>query len=262
MQNINLTLIQSDIYWEDITANLAAFEEKIWKISEQTDVIILPEMFTTGFSMSTKSIAESMNMTTFKWMKQLSIQTGAVITGSYIVTANHNYFNRLIWMQPDGEFLFYDKKHLYRNSGESLNFVAGKEKIIPTWRGWKFCPLICYDLRFPIWSRNIWKNEQSLYDCLIYVANWPEPRHNAWQTLLKARAIENLSYCVGVNRIGKDENRLKYLGGSSLIDFKGNIIFEAENNNEIITLSLDRKKLNDFRAEFPFYLDTDNDLIL
>jgi len=261
MNNLNVTIIQSDIYWENITANLAAFEEKIWKIKIPTDLIVLPEMFTTGFTMNV-DFAEPMNMNTFKWMKQLSSQTGAVITGSYIIKEKQKYFNRLIWMQPDGEYLFYDKKHLYRNSDEHLHFIAGNEKKIVTWKDWKFCPFICYDLRFPIWSRNISKNNnQPIYDCLIYVANWPSPRHIAWETLLKARAIENLSYCVGVNRIGTDEKGLEYIGGSAVIDYKGNTMVDAESKDCIQSIILNKEELNDFRQKFPFYLDADNDKI-
>ncbi len=261
MQNFNVTIIQSDIYWENITANLAAFEEKIWRIKSPTDLIVLPEMFNTGFTMNNVNFAESMNMTTFKWMKQLSNQTGAVITGSYIIKENQKYFNRLIWMQPNGEYLFYDKKHLYRNSGEHIYFIAGQEKKIATWKDWRFCPFICYDLRFPIWSRNLSKDSQPIYDCLIYVANWPSPRHIAWKTLLRSRAIENLSYCLGVNRIGTDDKGLEYIGGSAVIDYKGNTLVDAENESCIQSIFLNKDELYEYRQKFPFYLDADSDMI-
>ena len=256
MPNISITLLQSNIHWESITANLAALEEKIWKIKSGTDLIILPEMFNTGFSMNLK-LAEAMNMATFKWMKQLAAQTGAVITGSYMVNEAGKYFNRLIWMQPDGVFFHYDKKHLFRNGEENLFFTKGNKKLITTWKEWKFCPLICYDLRFPIWSRNKWDNDVPLYDCLVYVANWPSARHIAWENLLKARAIENLSYSIGVNRIGKDEMGLEYLGGSAVTDFAGNTVFDARGNESYQTIIMEKEILTEYRKKYPFYLDAD-----
>ncbi|HEX8040391.1 MAG TPA: nitrilase-related carbon-nitrogen hydrolase, partial [Chryseosolibacter sp.] len=206
MQDLKVTLIQSDLHWEDIEANLAMFEEKVWQIGNTTDVIVLPEMFTTGFTMAAQKLAEHMNMRTFKWMKQMADQTGALMLGSYIVRVHDKYFNRLLWMEPGGNFKTYDKRHLFRMAGENKVYSPGESLLIGTWKGWRICPLVCYDLRFPVWSRNRWdaRNHRLNYDLLVYVANWPTTRIGAWDILLRARAIENLSYAVGVNRIGQD----------------------------------------------------------
>ncbi len=253
MQDLKLTLIQSDLYWENPGANLSMFEEKIWKIREQTDIIVLPEMFTTGFTMNAPALAEPMNLTAFKWMKQQSAQTGAVVTGSLIIKEKDNYFNRLLWMQPDGKFFIYDKRHLFRMAEEHLVYSPGREKLLVEWKGWKIRPLVCYDLRFPVWSRNR-KNE---YDLLIYVANWPEARRLPWKSLLQARAIENLSYVVGVNRIGKDGKEIAYCGESSIISPKGEVLWQKEYSEEIVTYALSKTELDSFRAKFPADMDAD-----
>ena len=253
MQDLKITLIQSEIHWENCGANLAMFEEKIWSIREKTDVIILPEMFTTGFTMNAESLSEPMNLTTFKWMKQQASQTGAAITGSYIVKDKGNYFNRLIWMQPDGTFYFYDKRHLFRMANEHETYTSGSEKLIISWKGWNIRPLICYDLRFPVWSRNI-NNE---YDLLLYVANWPASRSLPWQSLLQARAIENLSYVVGVNRIGKDGKGIAYAGDSGVLTPKGDWLWQKNNVEEIFTCTLSKQDLISFRLKFPADQDAD-----
>ncbi len=254
MQDLKITLIQSDLHWENSGANLAMFEEKIWKIKGKTDIIVLPEMFTTGFTMNAVGLAEPMNYTTFKWMKQQASQTGAVVTGSIIIKEGKNYFNRLIWMQPDGNYFSYDKRHLFRMAEEHLIFSQGSEKLLVEWKGWKIRPLICYDLRFPVWSRNV-KNE---YDLLIYVANWPEARSLPWKALLQARAIENLSYVVGVNRIGSDGKGIAYCGNSSIISPKGEILWQKESTEEIETVVLGKAELDSFRKKFPADLDSDD----
>jgi omega-amidase len=253
MQDLKITLIQSDLHWESADANLAMFEEKIWKINEQTDLIILPEMFSTGFSMNTKELAEPMNFKTFKWMKQQAAQTKAVVTGSVIIREGEKYFNRLIWMEPDGNFSYYDKRHLFRIANEDKFFNAGDKKIIKEIKGWKICPLICYDLRFPVWSRNI----NNSYDVLIYVANWPAARSIAWKTLLQARAIENISYVVGVNRLKEDGKGIYYSGDSVIIDPKGQKIIDLKDKEGIYTHTLSWEKLDSFRKKFPAYLDGD-----
>ena len=253
VQDLKVTLIQSNLYWQDIGANLAMFEEKIWQIKEQTDLIILPEMFTTGFSMNAAPLAEHMNMTTFKWMKQQAAQTGAVVVGSYIVVEDQKYYNRLIWMQPNGEFDYYDKRHLFRMAQEHHTYTGGKRRIIKDLKGWKIFPLICYDLRFPVWSRNV----DLVYDAVIFIANWPKPRNSAWDVLLQARAAENLAYCIGVNRVGKDEVGKEYVGGSGVIDFKGNVVYREEETEFIKTIILEKEKLTAFRKKFPAQLDAD-----
>jgi omega-amidase len=259
MQDLKITLVQSDLHWEDIEANLAMFEEKIWQIGNTTDIIILPEMFTTGFSMAAQKLAEHMNMRTFKWMKQMADQTGALILGSYIVKVHDKYFNRLLWMEPGGHFKTYDKRHLFRLAGEQKTYSAGESLLIATWKGWRICPLICYDLRFPVWSRNTWDHQANrpAYDLMVYVANWPMARIEAWNTLLKARAIENLAYVAGVNRIGSDGNGIEHNGYSAVISPKGESIFSNEGMDSSKTVELSANSLHAFRDRFPAYLDAD-----
>ncbi|MFN8354593.1 MAG: amidohydrolase [Spirosomataceae bacterium] len=253
MQNLTVTLIQSALYWENPTANLAMFEEKIAQLSSPTDLIILPEMFNTGFTMNTEAVGEPMNLTTTKWMKQMAAQTGAVITGSFIVKEGGLAYNRLVWMQPNGQFDYYDKRHLFRMAGEHHHFAAGTRRLIQTLKGWQICPLICYDLRFPVWSRNV--NRQ--YDLLLYVANWPEARSQAWKALLQARAIENLSYVIGVNRVGQDGKGLPYSGDSVIHNFVGDRLFECQHDEVIHTQTLDYEAMRAFRERFPAHLDAD-----
>ena len=281
MKDLSVTIIQTNLFWENPTANLANLEEKMAQIPSPTDLIILPEMFTTGFTMNAKSVAEPMNFTTFKWLKQQAKRTQAVITGSFIVKEGEHFFNRLIWMRPDGSFETYDKRHLFRMGEEDKTFTAGTKRLIVELNGWRICPLICYDLRFPVWSRNIKSasyklqvvsetsklnsNEQLLatydllsYDLIIYVANWPSVRSQVWDTLLQARAIENQSYCIGVNRVGIDGMNLEYSGNSTVIDFKGNQLFYQKEDEVVNSQILSKKELEDFRAKFPAYLDADD----
>ncbi len=278
MKDLSLTIIQTNLFWENPMANLANLEEKMAQIPLPTDLIILPEMFTTGFTMNAKSVAEPMNFTTFKWLKQQAKRTNAVITGSYIVKEGECFFNRLIWMRPDGSFETYDKRHLFRMGGEDKTFTAGTTRLIVELKGWRICPLICYDLRFPVWSRNFTQEEGGKksshlqsntydliahnsylnYDLLIYVANWPSVRSQVWDTLLQARAIENQSYCIGVNRVGKDGMNLEYAGNSVVIDFKGNQLFYQKDSEIINNQILSKNELEDFRAKFPAYLDADD----
>lgn len=262
VDHLKISLIQTNIHWHNIDANLAMLEEKIWQIGQETDLIILPEMFNTGFTNNAAQLAEPMNSKTYRWMKQQAMQTQAVVIGSFIVKEKTQYFNRLLWMEPNGSFAFYDKKHLFRMSKEHEIFSSGKERLIKTWKGWKICPLVCYDLRFPVWSRNYMdQNGDLLYDLLIYVANWPAARSEAWLTLLKARAIENLSYVVGVNRIGEDGNQVAYNGNSCLADYKGKVTFSKADEEMITTLTLSRSDLLAFRKKFPAYLDADSFLL-
>lgn len=259
MQDLKVTLIQSDIYWEEIDANLSAFEEKIWQVGQGTDVIVLPEMFTTGFTMSANKMAEHMNMRTFKWMRQMADQTGALILGSFIANVHGRFYNRLLWMEPGGNFKTYDKRHLFRMAAEHKIYSPGESVLVASWKGWRICPLICYDLRFPVWSRNTYdaSSKRLNYDLLIYVANWPTARVEAWSALLKARAIENLSYVVGVNRVGVDGNSVEYNGNSSIISPKGDVIFVSEGTETIKTMQLSANSLHAFRDKFPAYLDAD-----
>ena len=260
MQDLKITLIQSDIHWEDIGANLAMFEEKIWQIGGNTDVIVLPEMFTTGFTMAAPRLAEMMNMRTTKWMRQIADQTGALILGSFIANVHGRFYNRLLWMEPNGQFKTYDKRHLFRMANEQKVFSSGESLLIGTWKGWRICPLVCYDLRFPVWSRNRFDitTRKLAYDLLIYVANWPTARIDAWNTLLKARAIENLSYVVGVNRVGMDGNGIEYNGSSCFISPKGEAIYSTDGTETIKTLEMNVNSLQAFRDRFPAFMDADD----
>ena len=258
MQDLKIAYIQTELYWQNPQANRAMFEEKIWELSSPVDLIILPEMFTTGFSMEAASFAEVMGTTSVKWMAQMAAQTKAVITGSLIIKDKSNYYNRLIWMYPEGNYRYYDKRHLFRYAGEDKHYQPGSEKLIVDLKGWKICPLICYDLRFPAWSRNLFDNGNAAYDLLIYTANWPERRIKAWDSLLQARAIENLSYVAGINRVGNDENGISYCGHSAAFDFQGETLHASQEQDEVAVVELSYDELTKFRERFPFYLDADH----
>lgn len=253
MQDLKVTLIQTELYWQNVTANLSMLEEKIWTIQEENDLIILPEMFNSGFTMEASKVAEPMNLTTMKWMKQIASQRKAVVTGSYIVKEGGTFYNRLIWMRPNGEFDIYDKRHLFRMAGENEVFSSGKTRSIFEIKGWKICPVICYDLRFPVWLRN--RNNE--YDLLICIANWPASRSLAWKALLQARAIENLAYVAGVNRVGTDGKNIPYNGESSFFSPKGDILFSSDNKEQIKTMTFSKGDLDKFRKAFPAFMDAD-----
>ncbi|MFT4740777.1 MAG: omega-amidase [Marivirga sp.] len=257
MQDLKVSLVQTDLYWEDKGANMAQLEEKIFGIEEQTDLIVLPEMFNTGFTMDAERLAEPMNLHTFKWMHQMAAQKKAVVVGSYIVQASGKYFNRLIWMRPDGSFEFYDKRHLFRMAEEHQHFDMGMQTIIVELNGWKINPLVCYDLRFPVWSRNQNNPEGLKYDLLLYVANWPAARVNAWDTLLEARAIENLAYSIGVNRIGEDGHGVAFNGHSAAYSFKGEKLIDMGVSAQVKTVTLSSEDLLSGRQKFPAHLDAD-----
>ncbi len=250
---LTVALIQTALYWESPTANLAMLEEKIAEITQKVDLIVLPEMFTTGFSMKPEALAEPMNLTTFKWMRQMAEQSGAVLTGSYIVQEKGQYFNRLLWMPPNGEYDYYDKRHLFRMGKEHEHYTEGRRRIIKEINGWRICPLICYDLRFPVWARN----QDLAYDVLLYVANWPAVRRGPWNTLLQARAIENLSYVLGVNRVGEDGHGVAHSGDSVVIDFKGDLLTDRDSAEKTVIYTLDKDALMSFRERFPAHLDAD-----
>ncbi len=252
MQNLRVSLIQANLLWEKIEDNLRNFSQKISPLQGQTDLIILPEMFSTGFSMNPDRVAEPMDGKTMQWMAQQAREADAVVTGSFIATENGKYFNRLIWMQPDGTFYKYDKRHLFTLAKEHESYAAGTERLVVEWKGWKICPLICYDLRFPVWSRN-----DVGYDLLIYVASWPTPRINAWQNLLIGRAIENQTYTIGVNRVGEDENQYNYTGASSVVDYTGKVIYCAFDQEAVFTANLDMERMQKFRTKLDFLADQD-----
>lgn len=256
MRDLTVSLIQSDLYWEQPEANRAMFEEQIWNI-EQTNLIILPEMFTTGFSMNAEPLAEPPGGTTFKWMRLLAKQKNAAVTGSCIVKEAGKFYNRLYFVFPDGSSEQYDKKHLFPLAGEDVPYTAGTKKLIVNYLGWNICPLICYDLRFPVWARSKKAGDQLYeFDLLIYAANWPDARINAWDTLLKARAIENLSFCAGVNRTGVDALKRNHIGHSAMYNYIGETMCFSE-SNEVLTTTISYSDLSSFREKYPFQLDAD-----
>ncbi len=255
MNDLKITLIQSNLFWEDKEKNLDQFSEKINAVKEETDLIILPEMFSTGFSMSPKKLSEGMSGVTVKWMKEAARKKNCVVTGSFICEEDGNYYNRLLWVNPDGSYSKYDKRHLFSMGDEHNHYAAGEEKLIVKLKGWKICPLICYDLRFPVWARN---TKDASYDVLIYVANWPERRSYPWKTLLLARAIENQSYVIGSNRVGADGNNISHSGDSAVINAKGEIISKIKPHEEATeTITLSYSELEEFRKQFPAILDAD-----
>lgn len=254
VSELKVALVQTDLYWEDAIANLASLEEKLAALPDFVDVIVLPEMFNTGFTMNAAKLAEPLNHTTSRWMRQMAAKTNALLIGSFAVKEEGKYFNRLFVYKPDGTFQHYNKRHLFRMGKENEIYAGGENRLITEWKGWKICPLVCYDLRFPVWSRN---TGSEFYDLLIYVANWPARRSNAWRSLLYARAIENLSYTIGVNRIGVDGNELEYDGSSLAIDFQGRLLDDLEDQEMIQVVTLSKSDLEDYRTAFPAYLDAD-----
>ncbi|WP_420317625.1 amidohydrolase [Ekhidna sp.] len=258
MKDLTISLIQANLHWEEVDANLAMFEEMIWSI-DHTDLIVLPEMFTTAFSMNPERLAEPPGGKTFKWMRQMATQRKVALTGSYITKVQGKYYNRLYFVFPDGTSVFYDKKHLFNLADEGDHYSPGSERLILEYLGWRIHPLICYDLRFPVWARSQRNSNQLFeYDLLIYVANWPDTRVNAWDTLLKARAIENQSYCAGVNRIGEDGVSKKYNGHSAAYNAKGEELAFSNNEEKIMTVTLSANELTEYRKSFPFQKDSDD----
>lgn len=249
---MKIALIQTHLIWENALENRSHLAQKITGFMEDVDLIILPEMFSTGFTMNPKSVAETMKGETVTWLQHLAKAKNAAITGSLVIEENGNYYNRLVFVFPDGKMEHYDKRHLFSLAGENKEFTAVKSKLIVEYKGWKICPLICYDLRFPVFSRN-----ENNYDLLIYVANWPNVRANAWNSLLQARAIENMSYTIGVNRIGMDENKNSYSGDSQIVDSMGNFALEPQQSDEVFIVELDKKTQDQNRKKFGFLNDAD-----
>jgi len=256
MSTLNVTLIQTDLVWHDPEANRRRLQERCGDLAGQTDLIVLPEMFTTGFTIEAETVAEPANGPTVAWMREQAAKLGAVITGSIATRERDGYYNRLVWMRPDGTHETYDKRHLFRMAHEQDHYSAGTRRLVVELKGWKILPLVCYDLRFPVWSRNT-TGADAGYDVLLYVANWPERRRHPWQTLLKARAIENLSYCIGVNRVGKDGTGVDYTGDSAAIDYLGQPMTPPSEQEFVTTVTLDKAALDGFRAKFPAHLDAD-----
>lgn len=257
MDSIAISLVQSDLVWENPAQNLKKFETIVQSLKGKTDIVLLPEMFSTGFSMNPLRLAETMEGETVQWIKRVSTENNVAIGGSVIIKENDKCFNRFIFSEPSGKLNFYDKRHLFRMGGEHERFSFGNERKIIEYKGFRFLLQVCYDLRFPVWMRN--RND---YDAILLVANWPEPRSDAWKKLLLARAIENQCFVAAVNRVGVDGRGNNHSGDSMIIDYKGNeMAIGTKCKEEIITALFSRDDLNDFREKFPAWMDADDFVI-
>lgn len=269
-EQLTITLIQTQLFWEDQQANLEMLEDKINNISQRTEIIVLPEMFSTGFTMNAKAMAETMEGPSVEWMRRVSAQKKVILTGSLIIKdiispGDEIYYNRLIWMLPNGQYGIYNKRHLFAYASEDDHYAAGDKRLIASVKNWKINLQVCYDLRFPVWARQAppHLSEQAPgngaeYDVLIYVANWPERRSHAWKTLLQARAIENQCYVIGVNRVGNDGNTIYHSGNSMVVDPLGEVLYHKKDEEDIYTITLDKHHLNTVRGQFPFLRDADD----
>ncbi|HRP56537.1 amidohydrolase [Agriterribacter sp.] len=268
MSALSVTTIQTPLYWEDKPANLQMLEEKVNAIEGKTEIVILPEMFSTGFSMRPEVLSEKMDGTTIEWMKTVAARKRVILTGSVIIEEDGSYFNRMIWMLPDGNCGYYDKRHLFAYASEDRSYTAGKKRLIASVKGWKINLQVCYDLRFPVWVRQRSFPRQgdgmtthNEYDLIVYVANWPERRNHAWKTLLQARAIENQCYVAGVNRVGNDGNGIYHSGDSMIVDPLGEVLYTQAHKEDVHTAILYKEKLEEVRTRFPFWKDADSFLI-
>ena len=254
MSTLKITTFQSYLFWENIDKNLQNLGLRLSSIREKTDLIVLPEMFSTGFSMNPSKLAEEMGGKTMKWMLEQARKFDSVVTGSIIIKEENKNYNRLIWMRPDGTYEFYDKRHLFGLGEEDQHYTAGTKKLFVELNDWKICPVICYDLRFPVWLRN---TDQE-YDMLLIVANWPERRSLHWRSLIPARAIENQAFVVAVNRVGHDGNEVYHSGDSMCIDPNGKVIYYKPNDEDLYTFSINKDDVTEARAAFPFLKDGDS----
>lgn len=280
MSSLSVSIIQTALHWENKAANLTMLEEKIMNLSN-TELVVLPEMFSTGFSMRPEALAETMEGGTVQWMKRVAAARRVILTGSLIIEDEGEYYNRLIWMLPNGQAGYYNKRHLFGYAGEHQHYAAGNRRFIASVKGWKINLQVCYDLRFPVWARQqntptvtVDKDEfgepefipsppiEPEYDVLVYVANWPEKRSHAWKTLLQARAIENQCYVIGVNRVGEDGNGIYHSGDSMIVDPLGEVIHTKAHEEFGYTATLERSKLDDIRTRLPFLKDGDSFLIV
>lgn len=272
MSSLTITTIQTSLHWEDIPANLRMLEEKIMGIPGKTEIVVLPEMFNTGFTMQPEKLAETMEGETFQWMKRVAAARKVILTGSFAAKdeTDQTYYNRLVWMLPNGQYGIYDKRHLFAFAGEDQHYTAGSKRFIASVKGWKINLQVCYDLRFPVWARQSppllqergMGGEVPEYDLLLYVANWPERRGHAWRTLLQARAIENQCYVVGVNRVGDDGNGIYHSGDSMVIDPLGEVVYTMKDKEDIHTITLEKEPLNTIREKIPFLKDGDAFMLL
>ena len=253
-KELNIVAIQANLTWGNPEKNRLYFEQVINKLTLNTNLVVLPEMFSTGFTMKPSSVSETMNGATVSWMINMAKTHNIGIIGSMVIQENNQYFNRAIFVHPSGSLEIYDKRHLFSLAGEDRQYTPGTNRIVIQFKGWRICPFICYDLRFPVWSRNT-----DNYDVLLFMANWPIPRIDAWDTLLKARAIENMSYCIGVNRIGEDENGYQYNGHTSAYNFLGEkVASTAEGNEDVLHCEISKTKLDEFRQKLNFLKDQDS----
>jgi predicted amidohydrolase len=260
MSSLSITTIQTALHWEDKTANLLAFEKKLQALDAGAELVILPEMFSTGFSMQPQKLAETMEGPTVKWMAEQAAKHRIVLTGSLIIEENQQYYNRLIWMMPNGQYGYYDKRHLFAFAGEHEHYSPGQKRLIASLKGWRIHVQICYDLRFPVWARQQIKhgeNPAPEYDVLLYVANWPQRRSLAWKTLLQARAIENQCFCVGVNRVGNDGHGIYHSGDSMVVNPLGEVLYQRADDEDINRVVLQKAALHEVRDRFPFWKDGD-----
>lgn len=261
MSSLTVTLIQTSLHWENVSANLQMLEQKINAIKERTEVVILPEMFSTGFSMKPELLAETMDGETIRWMKRVATEKKIILTGSVIIGEDNKYYNRLIWMLPNGQYGIYDKRHLFAFAGEDQHYTGGEKRLIASAKGWKLNLQVCYDLRFPVWARQQPTGPDPEFDVLVYVANWPERRSLAWKTLLQARAIENQCYVIGVNRVGNDGNNIYHSGDSMMVDPMGEVLYHKKDKEDIFTIQLDKAHLQTVREKLPFLKDADGFII-
>lgn len=258
MEPIKITTFQAYLFWENVEKNLQNLALRLSSLREKTDLILLPEMFNTGFTMNVEKCAEKMDGPSMHWLYEMSKKFDCVVAGSLIIEEQDKYYNRFIWMSPDGSFVHYDKRHLFGMAKEDDVFTAGKSRIVLQLKGWKICPMICYDLRFPVWSRN----QVDGYDLLVYIASWPDKRSAHWRTLIPARALENQAFVIGVNRVGYDGNEVYYSGGSMCISPVGDVVYYKPEDEDLYTFTLNPKDLENARAQFPFLKDGDNFSIL
>lgn len=253
MENLKVTLFQGYLYWENIDKNLQNIGVRLSGLRTKPDLIVLPEMFSTGFSMEAEKLAEEMGGKTMHWMLQMAREHNCVITGSLIIRENGNYYNRLVWMRPDGTYNCYDKRHLFAMGKEHEAYTPGNKRLLVELKGWKICPVICYDLRFPVWLRNV----HEMYDLLLIIANWPERRIAHWRALINARAIENQAYVIGVNRVGHDGEEVYHSGDSMCVDPQGNIVYHKRDEEDMYTLTLIANEVARTRKLLPFLKDAD-----
>jgi omega-amidase len=257
LSTLQFSIIQTSLFWEDKGANLDLLGQKIMGITEPTEIIVLPEMFNTGFSMQPEKLAEPMDGPSVDWMRSMSAATKSIITGSLIISENEKYYNRLIWMLPNGQLGYYDKRHLFAFAGEDQHYTPGNKRLIASVKGWKINLQICYDLRFPVWARQELANATPEYDVLLYVANWPEKRSHAWKTLLTARAIENQCFTIGVNRVGLDGNNIAHSGNSMIVGPLGEVLYHCAYEEAVFHISLQKEEIDNTRSKFPFWKDAD-----